>query len=117
MGEHDKALVALQRAIEIEPKLAMAHNNLGTVYADQKRFDKAEESFKEAIRLDDKLVEAYANLSTLYLNQGRLAEAIKQLEKAERLAPSPKDVPLYFGQTYPVLKTIQENTQGIEEIR
>jgi tetratricopeptide (TPR) repeat protein len=47
-----KAVESLRRAVELDPKLAKAHDSLGLCYEALGRFDEAERSWREAIRLE-----------------------------------------------------------------
>jgi Flp pilus assembly protein TadD len=70
------------KALEINPKNAQAHYDLGTILATQHKEDEAEEHFQEAIRLDSNLLMAYCNLATSYAFKGRLDDAASYYEKA-----------------------------------
>ena len=52
MGKVNQAKIAANKALEINPKLADAHNNLGVIYRDLGEF-------KEAINAQLALLEAY----------------------------------------------------------
>lgn len=48
----NEATLRWQRIIEIDPKNAKAHNNLGVAYEAMERFDEAQAEYKKAIELD-----------------------------------------------------------------
>ena len=52
MGEHEKAIVSYRKAIELNPKYASAHNNLGHALKAQGKLDEAVASFRKAIELN-----------------------------------------------------------------
>jgi tetratricopeptide (TPR) repeat protein len=61
-------------------KLADVYNALGTVYADQGKFNFAEVAFKSALKLNPQYMEAALNLSVVYNNLG-LGKQAKSLYK------------------------------------
>lgn len=88
-GQDAEGEVALRQAIAIEPRLARAHNNLGTLLARAGRADDALAEFRKAgCRESD----AQLNLA-FALGQGRRWDkARKHLELAKQAAPSAKGV-------------------------
>lgn len=78
----DEAIALLRRALEIAPKIAPAHHNLGGVYAAEGRFDEAVASFRRAIELKPDYAEAFYNLSSAH----RIEADDGFIEAAEALA-------------------------------
>ncbi len=77
------ALLEYQKALQLDPDLAVAHNGLGVVYhLSYAEKEKAAYHYQRAIELNPKFSEAHTNLGNLYLDQGRYAEAIPLYEKA-----------------------------------
>jgi tetratricopeptide (TPR) repeat protein len=74
---------ALHRAfLALHPDSAGAHNNLGRVYMQMRRFDAAIAEFEEAIRLEPSVLLPYSSLSSIYLYQtGNLDAAIAVSER------------------------------------
>ena len=58
----DGAESALRRALELQPSLPEAHDNLAGVYLDQGQADAAETSFRKALALDPKNSRTHSNL-------------------------------------------------------
>lgn len=50
-GNYERALLKLNKAIQLEPKHAMAHNYLGVLYGRLERPKKAKSQFKKAMKL------------------------------------------------------------------
>lgn len=77
------ALLELQKAVEFDPELDVAHNALALVYhmsyAEQ---DKAIRHYRRALEINPKFSEAATNLGNVFLDQGRFDEAIPLYEKA-----------------------------------
>ena len=51
-GWLDEAVKEFQKAIELDPESAHAHDNLATVYAEKTRFIDALEAYIKAVRLE-----------------------------------------------------------------
>lgn len=74
-GEIEKAIESYQKVLELTNNSHIdAINNLGTIYANQQKYDKAEKMFKQAVKLSDN-TSAKDNLRKLYLIQGKSKEA------------------------------------------
>ncbi|MBD2054699.1 CHAT domain-containing protein [Oculatella sp. FACHB-28] len=74
-GRLNEAIAAYRRAIQIDPNLAVAHNNLGIVLARRGRLQEAVDAYREAIRLDPNLANAYNNLAEVLRDLGQPQEA------------------------------------------
>ena len=74
-----------QRALQLDPGLKRAHNNLGLVYARTKRPDDALKHFTLAGLSP---ADARANLAFVYLTEQRMPEAKIELERAVAATPS-----------------------------
>ena len=72
----------LERAIELHPDFAAAHNQLGLLFFQVARAADAEKEFGIAIALNPYDAEAQNNLGVLYGQQGRDAEAEKLFRQA-----------------------------------
>ena len=75
-GKMDSALIAIQKAVKINPKDAEAHNNMSLIYFKLKLFEKAIKSSKKAIELKPDFVNAHNNL-------GIILQKIEKFEQAE----------------------------------
>lgn len=75
--QYDKAEDVFLRILR-KHKLADVYNALGTLYADQGKFNFAEIAFKSALKLNPQYMEAALNLSVVYnnLGLGKQAKAI-----------------------------------------
>src|SRR5262249_32640448 len=82
-GQLDEAIVYFLKAIEIDPKSANAHSNLGALLCDDKRdYDGAIAWFHKAIDIDPRYADAHSNLGTALRFKGQLDEAIASYKKA-----------------------------------
>ena len=81
-GQLDAALVEIQKATQLDPKLAVAFVDLGDVYIEKRDYAAAIPPLKRAIELSPSLEGAHRLLGYALLAQGYASEAIPHLEKA-----------------------------------
>ena len=80
-GRTGEAIVALRKAIEINPFHADSHSNLGHLLAQLGKGAEAEKHMRLAIRHQPNFPLPHFNLGRLLLTQGRYEEAIRHLHK------------------------------------
>ena len=74
---------AYQTVVEIEPKMANAWNNIGSLYFNiDKDYDKAKESFGKVIEISPTHVDVLVNLGACYHNTGDRQRAIGYYRQA-----------------------------------
>jgi tetratricopeptide (TPR) repeat protein len=116
--EYNGAIRHFQHAIELDPGMARAHDNLGLCYYYQNQNDLAVKSFRKAIELDRDTAHPspwpYLNLAiTLeFLNQ--FAEAETNLREAIRLDPVFAQAHFRLGV---VLERMERPDAAIQELR
>jgi superkiller protein 3 len=74
-GDLDRALVYYQKALELDPGLAVAYNDVGVIYESKGWFDRAKQAYGKAIELDPTLGSPYYNLGSIYEKEGDLEKA------------------------------------------
>jgi TolB-like protein len=85
--------VAAQKAIQLDPLSAEAHDALGMVYSRDAQWEQSEKSFRRAIELNPNRSTSYANFAVyLLLVLGRNEEALQQLRVAEKVDPLSPEV-------------------------
>ena len=83
-----KAIEYEKKAIELNPRLAHAHQWLGGAYGSIGRYDEAIESIKYALELEPSNAGAHASLARAYwLGKGKIDEAIVEFQHAISLNP------------------------------
>jgi tetratricopeptide (TPR) repeat protein len=87
MGDRDRQKDRLTRAIEVMPRLAVAHTNLGNLLVERRDFAGAIRSHQHAIRLEPSLAIAHNNLGAAYERNGCIPCAILNYERALALDP------------------------------
>jgi len=69
LRKHQKAKSCYEKAIQINPNYADAHNNLGLVFDELGEYQKAITCYQEALKLKSDFVGAQANISNIYISQ------------------------------------------------
>ena len=87
-GEYDKAIVAFNKAIELDPNFALAYNNRGWAYIELEQYEQGIADCTKAIELDPGLALAYSNRGWAYIRLGQYEQGIADCTKAIELDPS-----------------------------
>lgn len=103
LADCEAAIENFKRAIELDPKFALAHSGLGAAYAnrvfkgmgDHTDFDRAEAAFSHAIQLNPDVVEARVLMAFIYLSRGEKKKARAELQRLQEQFPN--EAPLYFA--------------------
>jgi len=82
------------QAINVDPKLSMAHYYLGACYFLNNNFEKAIESYTSAIAIDNNFAFAYNDRGIACFKLKKYAEAIKDFSRAAELK---SDLPFIFN--------------------
>jgi serine/threonine-protein kinase len=86
--EMTKMRAAADKAIQLDPLLAEAHEALALAYSRDAQWEQSEKSFRRAIELDPNRADSYGHFAMfLLLPLGRIDEAIRQTRIAERADP------------------------------
>mgnify|MGYP001442760574 CR=1 FL=1 len=81
------SLASMQKSVQLAPKDAGAHSNLGNTFKALGRLDKAEASYNQAIALKRDFAEAHSNLGVTLQEMGRFDEAEVSHTQAIALKP------------------------------
>lgn len=82
-----KAIVALQKALELDPELAPAHVLLGTVYQRQWKWSESRAEFSRALELEPNDAAASRELAFWLICEGRTEEGLARSQRARELDP------------------------------
>jgi tetratricopeptide (TPR) repeat protein len=85
MGRLDEALLALKKALELDPLSLQMNADLGGCLRLARRYDEAQEQFKKTIEMDPSYGLAHFYMGVLYINKGSYEEAIPEFQKAIEL--------------------------------
>jgi serine/threonine protein kinase/tetratricopeptide (TPR) repeat protein len=86
-GAYDKAIVELNKALELDPDYGEALNVLGYLYLDMGDFPKTIELFKKYVSLRPGEANPVDSLAEAYFFMGRLDEAIVNYKEVSRINP------------------------------
>lgn len=78
----------VERALELQPRLALAHNGLGLALVGEGRLAEAQAAFERALALVPSLAAARCNLGFVHWQSGRLVEAEEAYRQAIGLDPA-----------------------------
>jgi len=81
----DEAIALYQRALELDPELAIAWNGLSLAYRQQGDLDAAIEAGRRLIELEPDDPLSHTNLSILYMRRGQIPEAEEEKALAMQL--------------------------------
>ena len=99
-GDLDKASAEYKRALELAPEYSEAHNNLGNLLKDQKKFAEAILHFESSIKIFPDNPSTYNNLGTVYAMKGDVNKAAVYFAKAVRIQPTYFDARQNLGNAY-----------------
>jgi len=86
-GQLDEAIAHFQKALEIKPDYADAHNNLGKALLQNGQLDEAMAQFQKALDIKPDHAEAHNNLGAALLKKGGVDEAILHDQEALQIRP------------------------------
>jgi tetratricopeptide (TPR) repeat protein len=98
-GRFDEAIVECQKALQIKPDFAAAHNNLGAALVENQwggdgarrqngAVDEAIVHYRSALQIKPDFAQAWSNLGTALLLKGQVEEAIASYQKALEIDPN-----------------------------
>ena len=87
MGNTARAIVQLERSLELNPRQIGAWSNLGVLFHQEGRFEAALESYDHALLLKPQSPQVLNNRGITLCALGRLEEGVKSYEEAIRLQP------------------------------
>ncbi len=107
---------AYHNALQSDPNLAEAHNELGTVLHAQGKLEQAEAAFADAIRLEPRLAAAYSNASRLFRQQNRLDQAIDVARAGLRVMPSMAELHYNLGSALLAADRVEESIAEFQQV-
>jgi tetratricopeptide (TPR) repeat protein len=93
----DEAIVCLEKAIEIDPQSAEAHDNLGTALARLGKIDEALDHYNKSLAIRPNSARTHNNLAITLSRQKRIDEAIDHFVKALEIDPQSAETYGSFG--------------------
>ncbi len=112
--DFDNSINYALKAVELDPKLASAYNNLGVAYANGKKdFPKAMEYYRQAIALNPKYGTAYQNLGEAQFLSGKLDDAVESNQKTLEIDPQSAQANYGLAAVYAAQK---KNLEAIQRL-
>ena len=96
-NDYPHALEAFQRAVQVAPASAEAHNWLGVAIMEKADLPAAIAEFRRAVALDPKYARAYTNLGSALAKSGDIHEAVDTFKKALALEPGNLSAEMNLG--------------------
>jgi tetratricopeptide (TPR) repeat protein len=96
-GDHQNAVTAFNRAVELDSNFPEALNNLGVSQAELNKYDEAIASYQKALSLRPGYSAALYNLGYALLKTEQFPEAIEKYKDALNLEPKDPDILLNLG--------------------
>jgi serine/threonine-protein kinase len=98
----DAAIAHFERAVQLDPDFALAHDGLGACYANRvfkgfgaaEDYERAERAFEKALALDPNITEARMLMVFVYLWRGEKQKARAEVARAR--SASPNEAVVYF---------------------
>lgn len=111
LGEYQRALASLTKALASEPSSIDIQYTLGTAYLIAGEYNKASDFFNELIKYNPHNLRYYSSLGAAYRNSGRLMESSMILEAALKIDPDNTTILIDLAHTYFKLKWFQKARQ------
>jgi tetratricopeptide (TPR) repeat protein len=113
-GRFAEALPAFERAINLKPDYAEAHNGRGIALANMQRSAEAAASFDQAIALKPDYAEAYNNCGLVLQDLHRFDDALARFDKAIALKPDDARIHKNRGAVLQDLKQPEEAVRSYD---
>lgn len=84
----ERAVGAAEKAVGLDPKLAVAQARLGEIYAQSGRREEAIRALRMALQLEPANADAHRGLAGVYTNMGRFGEAEEAYLQVTRFRPT-----------------------------
>ena len=118
-GEAAAALAHYERALRLDPQLAVLHHLLAEALLQQPDADAArvESHLKRAAELDQSFVAPRLSLAKLYIRGERWADAVAELERVTTLEPDSADAYYQLSRAYTRLKRTAEAQAAVANFK
>ena len=107
-AEYQKAIEFFLASIDAFPENAVAHSNLGNVYAKLRQFDQALSAYEQAALLDPQDAETWSNAGIVFFELKRFEEAVALYDKALAINPNYAEALCNKGNALDELKRYEE---------
>lgn len=109
---------AFQKAVDLDPRYAEPHFNMGSYYAGTVKDPVlAIEQFEKAVKIDPEFAKAYMGLGWVYLEKEDAQRSNENFEKAVQLDPALVDAQYGLGLSYAALRKNELTLRPITILR
>jgi len=116
-SELDQAIAEYQKALELQPDWAVAHDRLALDYQKQGRMDDAIAEWEQATRYNPQFYSAYDLLAGAYERQGKIKKAIEAYSALLRYPPAQMPAHYQLGLWYAQIGDRQQAKSHLESYR
>ena len=100
ISEPDNAIVACEKALQLDPDSFVALTNLGAAYAKKRFYWQASQLYRRALAIEPGSAEAHYDLGGVYYAAGEERRALQSLDRALELYPDFADAHNALGAIY-----------------
>jgi tetratricopeptide (TPR) repeat protein len=97
IGKTDEAIGAYQKALQLDPRDAVLHYNLGSLLGMQGNVEQSRLHLEQAVKFNPNYAEAHSNLGNVYLLLGKVKDASASYRKALEIDPGFDDTRFNLG--------------------
>lgn len=108
LGNYEVAIDQYEKALQVNPKMDIAWNNLGNAKKSLRQFEEALDCYQKAIDCSPERFEFHYHKGLLLIELSRYDEAKEVLLRAVKLDPENIDLNYQLASTYKVLKRYNE---------
>ena len=116
-GNLDEAEKGIMGVLQLDPKFAPAHHQLGMIALRTNRIDGAVASLSIAKHLDPQVADTRNSLGSALVQAGRTQEAIAELQRATELDPSFASAWYNLGGTYCLIGEFDEARRVMQQLK
>src|ERR1039458_10094236 len=106
--KYDSAVIQFKKALQVDPRYAEAHYQLGTAQLDLQHYQDGYKELSEAVDLDPKHIKARRELENLYLAAHQADKAEEQARHVIELDPNNADALVLLGNALTAEKQPQD---------
>jgi tetratricopeptide (TPR) repeat protein len=114
-GAWEDAARCYEELLSVDPRHAVARNNLGAALSQLGRYREAEDQLRRAIGIRPSYPDAQNNLGVLLQLTGRIAESETPLRRALKLKATHLEARANLGMTYSQLARVRESRECFEK--
>ncbi len=116
MGQFDKALSEMRRALVLDPLSLIIKANVGKTFFNARRYDEAIQQLRKTAEIDQSFFVAHHYLGSAYAMKGAFPEALSEYQKARALNDDPHVVAL-LGRLYAVSGKRDEALRTLTQLK